>query len=132
MKIVVDTSVWSLALRRKSYHPSVAVENLTRCLEEGESLFLLGVILQELLQGLRRRDDFDRLQKRLEPFPLIDPRREDYVEAARLRNRCESRGVQAGTIDFLISAICIQNDCFLLTTDEDFKAIARHSTLKLI
>lgn len=132
MRVIVDTSVWSLALRRKSYHPSLAVEKLTRLLEEGESLFLLGVILQELLQGLRLRKDFDRLHKRLEPFPLIEPRRKDYVEAARLRNHCESRGVQAGTIDVLIATISIQHDCLLLTTDADFRAIARHSALKLI
>lgn len=132
MNVIVDTSVWSLAFRRTRPEQTLPVEKLTRLLQEGESIFLLGIILQELLQGLRSRKDFNRLSDKLSPFPMVEPRREDYVEAARLRNQLSAKGIQAGTIDFLIAAICIQYKCLLLTTDRDFDAIAGHSALKLL
>lgn len=131
MNVVVDTSVWSLALRRRSQGASASVEKLSRLIHDGESIFLLGIILQELLQGLRAQKDFNRLREHLAAFPLIDPKREDYIEAARLRNRCAAKGVQAGTIDFLIAAVCLRYQCMLLTTDNDFTAIARCVPLKL-
>lgn len=132
MNVIVDTSVWSLAFRRTRPEQTLPLQKLTRLIQEGESIFLLGVILQELLQGLQSRKDFNRLLDKLSAFPVIEPRRKDYVKAARLRNQCAAKGVQAGTIDFLIAAICIEYGCLLLTTDLDFEAIARHSTLKLL
>lgn len=132
MNVVVDTSVWSLALRRRSQESPSSVEKLTRLIQDGESIFLLGVILQELLQGLRAQKDFNRLREYLAAFPLVELKREDYIEAARLRNRCAAKGVQAGTIDFLIAAICLRYQCLLLTTDNDFIAIARCAPLKLL
>ena len=132
MNVIVDTSVWSLALRRTPSEQIPPAQKLTRLIQKGESIFLLGVILQELLQGLRSRKDFNHLLDKLTAFPVIEPRRVDYVEAARLRNQCAAKGIQAGTIDFQIAAICIQYGCLLLTTDRDFDAIARHSALKLL
>ena len=132
MSVIVDTSVWSLGLRRTDHPSSLSVQKLTRLIQEGESIFLLGIILQEVLQGLRSQKDFSRLLDKLSVYPLIEPRREDYIEAARLRNQCSAKGVQAGTVDFLIAAMCIQYQCLLLTTDKDFSAIARHSALRLL
>lgn len=132
-RVVVDTSVWSLALRRQQVRADApAVRKLVGFLQNGPPLVLVGVILQELLQGLRSRTQFDRIQQTLSSFPLVDPTRNDYVAAARLRNHCSSKGVQTGTIDCLIAAVCLANNCLLLTTDADFEAIARHSALRLI
>ncbi len=87
MNLVVDTSVWSLILRR----PQVEVDNpfvlaFRRHLAAEDGLFLIGSILQELLDGLRSRNQFQRLTRSLEPFPLLIPNRATYLEAAHLRN----------------------------------------------
>ncbi|MHB8483680.1 MAG: type II toxin-antitoxin system VapC family toxin [Nitrospiria bacterium] len=132
MNIIVDTSVWSLAFRRKSSQTTPPVEKLTDLIQNEENIFLLGVIVQELLQGIKFPKDFSRLLEQLFHFPLIEPHRKDYIEAARLRNHCSSKGVQAGTVDFLIASICIRYECSLLTTDHDFNSIAGCSTLKLL
>lgn len=97
--------------------------------EAGDGLFLIGNILQELLDGLRSRKDFDRLKKLLEPFPLLPLERETYVQAARLRQHCRSKGVQAGPVDCLIASACIEHGFPLLTADRDFGYIAKHSDL---
>ncbi len=133
MNLVVDTSVWSLVLRRSRVEEgSPYVRAFRAHIEADDGVFLTGNILQELLDGLRDRKEFDRLVKLLDPFPLIAIERETHVAAAELRQRCRARGVQVGPIDCLIAAACIQENYPLLTADRDFLRIARHSVLGVL
>lgn len=133
MNLVVDTSVWSLVLRRPRVdHSNVYVQAFRTHLESNNRLFLLGSILQELLDGLRSPKQIDRLVNLLEPFPLIDVDRSTYVAAAKLRTTCRTKGVLAGPIDFLIAAACCQHGYPLLTADQDFSRIARHCDLVVL
>lgn len=132
MRVIVDTSVWSLALRRKKKSEGTAVQKLHTLIAHGERIFLPGLILQELLQGIQQASQVQKLIHTMEGFPLLEPTREDYVAAAELRNLCNQKGVQAGTIDFLIAALCLKYDCRLLTSDNDFVRIAKHCKLQLL
>lgn len=133
MNIVVDTSVWSLVLRRRRPRAADAFVDAFRAhVEAGDEIFITGVILQELLDGVRTTRDFDRLLAVLDPFPLVPVDRRTYVLAAQASNACRRKGVQAGSIDFLIAAACIQNGCPLLTADKDFVRIARHTDLLIL
>jgi predicted nucleic acid-binding protein len=131
MRILVDTSVWSLALRRKTGVVNEEAILLKRIIEEGEDIFLLGIILQEVLQGIRNSKDFLALHEYFKAFPLIDLVREDYVKAAELKNRLISKGKQGSTIDVLIASTAISHHCHLLTADKHFTHISEHSELKL-
>jgi len=91
MGVVVDTSVWSLALRRGTPPEDPQVGKFSAILNEGGDVVLLGVVLQEVLQGIRRRADFDKVRSHLEAFPLLSLDRYDYLTAAELRNLCASR-----------------------------------------
>ncbi len=133
MNLVVDTSVWSLILRR----PQVEVDNpfvraFRRHLAAKDGLFLIGNILQELLDGLRSRSQFQRLTRSLEPFPLLVPNRTTYIEAARLRTAFREKGIQAGPVDCLIAAVCIEQGFPLLTADRDFLRISQDSELMVL
>jgi predicted nucleic acid-binding protein len=132
VKVIVDTSIWSMALRRQSASGTPEAALLKRMIEEGESIFILGIILQEILQGVRLPGGFRQLKEHLDAFPLLPVRREHYVKAAELQNHLARNGVQAATIDALIAASAIAHDCSLFTNDRDFHFIARHSGLKLI
>lgn len=132
MRVLVDTSVWSLALRRRSSAVNPEAVILQTLIEQGEDIFLLGVILQEILQGVRNPKDFSRLKEHLSEFPLIELTREDYIKASELKNYLAKKGKQAGTIDALIASAAISYGCFLLTADQDFTHIALHSKLKLL
>ena len=132
MKVVVDTSVWSLALRRQSPSRNVYTDKLTALLKQGRPIVLLGVVLQEILQGIRDPADFEKVRQHLDVFPLLALTRDDYVAAAELRNSCRAQGVRASTMDFQIAAACIRNDCALLTADQDFEHMARFCTLQLL
>ncbi len=130
MNLVVDRSVWSLALWRPRVDEDDShVRALRRNLESGDGIFLVGNILQELLDGLRSTKQFDRLLALLDPYPLLDLDRQTYVAAARLQSGCRSNGVNAGSIDSLIAAACCQHGFPLLTADKDFVRIAGHCDL---
>ena len=130
MNLLVDTSVWSLVLRRPRVEEGDPhVQAFRQHVESGNGLFLIGNILQELLDGLRSPKQFDHLVTLLEPYPLLELTRPTYVAAAQLRAACRVKGVNAGAIDFLIAAACCQYGFPLLTADQDFVHIARHCDL---
>lgn len=133
MNIVVDTSVWSLVLRRGRVDEADRwVKTFRSCVEIGHYIFLLGPILQELLTGVKTSRDFNRVLKALRPFPLLPLERETFVLAAQISSHCRRRGVQASHIDYLIAAACVENACPLLTADRDFTRIAERSELVVI
>ena len=129
MSVLVDTSVWCLALRRDRPEAGREVDALRAAIEAGEAC-LLGVILQEVLQGFPSLDRTRRLMTLLAPFPLLTLHRGDYVFAAEIRNKCRAKGVQISTVDAQIAAAAINHRCSLLTTDADFQRIARHFPLR--
>lgn len=131
MSLFVDTSVWSLALRRDAASDTAAVRRLAQALEVGETLVTTGLVLQELLQGFSGPRDAQSIVGRFATLPFLTPSRADHVEAAELRNVCRRAGVQIGTIDALLAQLCIRHQLTMLTTDRDFERIAAHSTLQL-
>lgn len=102
-----------------------------RALETGERVVTTGLVLQELLQGFSGPRAQEQIVDRFAALPLVVPDRGDHIAAAALRNSCRKKGVQVGTIDALLAQLCIRHDLVLLTTDEDFNHIARHSELRL-
>lgn len=127
----MDTSVWSLALRRDASASSPEVGALIRAIESGETLLTTGLVLQELLQGFSGPKSRDRILDRFSSVPLLVPDRDDHVLAAALRNHCRRNGVQVGTIDALLAQLCIRHELTMLTADKDFARIAAHSELRL-
>jgi predicted nucleic acid-binding protein len=130
VSVLVDTSVWSIALRRDRPAASSELEALRAAIEGGD-VCLLGVILQEVLQGFPSLERTRRLVEHLSPFPLLSMHRGDYVYAAEIRNHCRSKGLAISTIDAQIAAAAINHRCALLTLDRDFRGVARHFPLRL-
>ena len=131
MRILVDTSIWSLALRRPTGVINQESVLLKTIIAQGEDIYLLGIILQEVLQGVRNPKFFFALTEYFKAFPLIDLKREDYVRAAELKNQLIGKGRQGSTIDVLIASAAISHRCHLFTADKHFTHIAEHSELKL-
>jgi hypothetical protein len=132
MNILVDTSVWSQALRRDTPSQSREVDRLKDALEGGEAVFTTGLILQELLQGFGGPRSRTRIIETFAALPLITPDRKDHIEAAALRNSLHRKGVQAGTIDALLAQLCLRHGLHMLSVDSDFSHMARHVPLSLI
>lgn len=131
MSLFVDTSVWSLALRRDTPADHPAVARLGDALVRGEHVFSTGLILQELLQGFRGAEAAGSIIERFAALPFITPTRTDHIEAADLRNTCRRRGIQVETIDALLARLCIRHELVMLSTDRDFIGIAKWTPLNL-
>jgi predicted nucleic acid-binding protein len=131
MGLLVDTSVWSLALRRDQPDPTPEVLHLKRALVSGDSVYGTGLILQELLQGFAKPKAHTQIVKHFSVLPFLVPERQDHIDAAEIRNKCRRRGAQAGTIDALLAQLCVRHDLEMLTTDNDFRHIAEVVALQV-
>jgi predicted nucleic acid-binding protein len=132
--ILLDTSVLSRVFRRR--RPGPREQRLQRVVEDlmaGESpLGLPGIVLQEVLSGIRSQKQFEELERRLlAAFTILLPTTANHIEAARLRNKCLANGVSASGPDCLIAVIATSANHELFATDGDFEAIAKHAPLKL-
>lgn len=132
MKVLVDTSVWSQMLRRKSPPPTDKAVLLQELIAADQRVYVIGIVIQEILQYVREPAQFNKIRKYLPPFPLLEPGYETYVSAAQLASHCRKHGVQVGTVDALIAATAIENECHLLTSDTDFEHIAKLTALELL
>jgi predicted nucleic acid-binding protein len=131
VSLLVDTSVWSLALRRDAPPDVPEVRALRDALAGGEIVATTGVILQELLQGVVPERARTQIIEMFAALEYLTPSREDHVAAAGVRNTLRSAGVQAGTIDALIAHLAVAGGHTLLTTDNDFHAASSHIGLQL-
>jgi predicted nucleic acid-binding protein len=129
--LLVDTSVWSLALRRDTPIHGPEVQALMDALGGSAVVVTTGLVLQELLQGFSGPKASAAIVERFSALALVQPERGDYIAAAGVRNACRRGGVQIGTVDALIAQLCIGNDLTLLTTDLDFTHAAKHCKLKV-
>ena len=131
MSLFVDTSVWSLALRRDSSGDGPELGRLREALASQEAVYTTGLVLQELLQGFRGPKARDSIVEHFAALPMIVPGRDDHIAAADIRNTCRRQGVQLGTIDALLARLCVHHDLEMLTTDGDFHHAARHTPLRI-
>jgi predicted nucleic acid-binding protein len=134
MLVLVDTPVWSLALRRRNADLNPREQRLTAALREliqdGRAQ-LVGPVRQELLSGLREEASFKKLRDQLRAFQQVPLEIADYEEAARLNNQCRARGIAGSAIDFLICAIALRHGWQIFTPDRDFPRYAAVLPLKL-
>jgi predicted nucleic acid-binding protein len=140
VQVLVDTSVWSLALRRPQTagkHPeqsdaafASAIAQLRDLIEDGRAC-IIGAIRQELLSGIKHREQFTSLQTKLRAFEDIALEQQDHERAAEFFNLCRSEGIQGSNTDFLICAAASSRKLPILTTDADFKRYAQHLPIQL-
>ena len=116
---------------RRTLPPAPEVRELVRAIDAGEPLLTTGLVLQELQQGFSGPRARERILDRFSALPLLVPDRDDHIDAAELRNRCRRAGIQIGTIDALLAQLCIGHDITMLTTDGDFRHVAKQSVLKV-
>ena len=125
--ILVDTSVW---IDFFSSSPGRAGAELRRMIEEVEPFALTGVVVTEILQGLRR--DVHRMERYLSLWEMLEPRGfSTYREASAISRLARSKGISLTTMDTLIAAIALEHRASLFSLDKDFSRIARITPLRL-
>ena len=122
MKVLVDSCIWSLALRRRrgveglSANERQLVASLAELIQDGR-VAMVGPVRQEVLSGIRHQEQFQKIRDRLDAFADEIIESPDYIEAARLDNICRSQGLQCGEVDMLLCAVAAHHNWSILTTD---------------
>ena len=119
MRVLVDTSVWSLALRRNQPAESPVVTELIELIREVRCQ-MIGPVRQELLSGIKNKVQFQKLRNHLRAFPDLEVTIRDYESAVDFFNICRGKGIQGSNTDFLICAIAARHKIPIFTTDADF------------
>jgi predicted nucleic acid-binding protein len=121
VQVVVDTSVWSLVLRRRALPGADDAATLAlKDLISDARAMLIGPVRQELLSGVKEPAQFEKLQSALVAFPDEPLTLSDYECAARFFNTCKARGIQGSHTDFLICAVASQRKLPVFSLDQDF------------
>jgi predicted nucleic acid-binding protein len=119
VKLLVDTSVWSLALRRKDAGSLSSDEQklkaeLVQAIQDGR-VVMLGLIRQELLSGIKEKAQFDKVKAALDAYLDEPVNTADHEYAARIYNECRNEGVEAGTVDILICSLAVSGSWEVLS-----------------
>jgi predicted nucleic acid-binding protein len=130
LKVLVDTCIWSHALRAKKTEFEALVKQLEALITD-QNVAMIGAIRQEVLSGYSDPKKFETLKTKLSYFentPVLD---EDYITAAKFYNECRKNGVQGSHIDLLICAVAVRLDIPIFTSDKDFGFYQQHLPIKL-
>jgi predicted nucleic acid-binding protein len=128
--VLVDTNVWSEALRRDTPAHTPHIERFRAVLRNGV-LATTGVVVQELFQGFHGPKDTSRLRDLVFAAEPITPDLHDHIEASAMYRRSRRQGIQLKTVDALIATMCLRADAELLTLDRDFDHLVEREGLRL-
>jgi len=128
--ILVDTSVWIDFFAARNTAQVTILESL---IDEREDLCLCGVVLTEVLQGIRDEKEYSRTESALAGLIFLPMNRSTFLLAAETYRTLRSRGITIrNSVDCMIAAVCIENKTQLLHNDRDFDYIANASDLLVI
>jgi len=130
VKVLVDTPIWSYALRTRNNKYQYEIDQLTSLIRDQRTL-IIGPIRQEILSGYSDLRKFRRLKEKLSHFENTPIQDIDYEFAAELCNQCRKKGIQGSHIDFLICAVAKRIDVPIFTTDMDFPRYQKIISIKL-
>ncbi len=129
MKVLVDTCIWSLAFRRKE-PANFLLDELIELIKEVR-IQMIGPIRQELLSGIKSKNQFESLKKHIATFPDFQLETVDYEKAAEFFNLCKGKGIQGSNTDFLICALSSRYKTPIFTIDKDFELFDKHLPIEI-
>ena len=129
MKVLVDTSIWSVVLRKQQ---DQKIATMLQDLIQEFRVSMIGPVRQELLSGIRDKTQFKKLKDQLAHFPDHLITTEMYELAAQNFNTCRAKGIQGSHIDFLICSVAMKEQWVIFTLDKDFQHYAQHLPIQLL
>ena len=128
--LLVDTTVWiDFFASREQAHVQLLEDALLR----DEDICVCGVVLAEVLQGIRETKDYRKTKKHFESLIFLPMTQETFISSADIYRRLRRRGITIrNAVDCMIAAVAIEHDVPLLHNDSDFEPIATHCGLSVV
>ena len=131
MKVLVDTCIWSLALRRQNqFQQTIEIIEFQELIEEVR-VQIIGPIRQEILSGVKKKLQFNKLKTILAAFPDMELISADFELAAEYFNLLRSKGIQGSNTDFLICSVSTRHNIPIFTTDKDFTLFKKYIPINI-
>ena len=128
--ILVDSSVWiDFFAGRKTKATSYVIKSI----EESSDLCTCGLILTEVLQGIRSDKEYENVKEILSDLIYLPISKNTFIHASSIyRSLRKSGKTIRSPIDCIIATICLEHEIMLLHNDKDFIAIAQHTKLQIV
>ena len=116
--VIVDTSVF-IDFLKGSKGNSEGVLNLLQT----NQVFITGIILAELMQGIRNPKEEERLESLMMGVNLLEINNSLWIKAGRLSSSLRRKGIHLPLTDTAIAILALENDLILFTFDKHFSQI---------
>jgi predicted nucleic acid-binding protein len=128
--ILVDTSVWiDIFSGRNTAH----VAMLESLMENREDICLYGVILTEILKGIRNDKEYKKTESVLSDLIFLPMNYETFLLSSNICRTLRVKGITIrNSVDCMIAAVCIENNVHLLHNDRDFDLITQYFDLRVV
>ncbi len=130
MRVLIDTSIWSLSLRRGTSKDHELSKELSELIKEVR-VQIIGPIRQEILSGIKSEKQYKKLRLYLSEFPDLPLETVDYEKAAEFFNINRKNGIRGSNTDFLICSAAYHRDLEIFTAGKDFIQFQKHIPIKL-
>lgn len=128
MMALVDTSVW---IELFADRPFPQVKILDSLVDEKADICICGIILTEVLQGIRREREYKKTKELFDNLIFLPMTHPTFIRSAEIYRSLRRRGITIRrSMDCLIASVAIEHDITLLHNDKDFLPIEKHFGLK--
>ena len=130
MMVLIDTTVWVDFFAGRQL-PHVAA--LERLIKGREDICICSIILTEVLQGIREKNEFRKTKDLFNAMIFLPMPYSVFLGAAEIYRTLRRKGITIrNSIDCMIGSVAIENDIILLHNDRDYIPIERHLGLKVM
>ena len=118
--VLIDTCIWVPFFNR----PQSAEKKAVDALLDDDHAALIGPIVTEILQGIRREAQANHVASLLRGMRCLETVWDDWAEAARLGRRLAAAGHRLPLSDLILAAVSLRFDAEIYSTDPDFDLIS--------
>jgi len=130
MMILIDTTVWIDFFKASSLHHVVILENL---ISNREDICICGIILSEVLQGIRKDSEYTKTRELFEEVIILPMNNSTFFRSAEIYRALRRKGITIRKpLDCVIASVAIENEIPLLHNDRDFAPIEKYFDLKTL
>lgn len=128
--VLVDTTVWIDFFANSSFPH---VQKLEALLINSEDLCICGIILTEVLQGIRNDSEFRRTRDLFNNLIFLPMRHSIFLRSAEIYRSLRQKGITIRkSMDCMIASVALENEIPLLDNDKDFDPIEKHFGMKRV
>ena len=128
--VLVDTTVWIDFFAGQTL---THIETFESLLEQEEDICICGIILTEVLQGIRKETEFKKTKNLFNSLIFLPMSYSTFLQSAEIYRKLRQKGITIRkSIDCMIASVALENNISLLHNDKDFFPIERYCKLKVL